>query len=56
MVLQTQRLFGAVWLVSAHHAVRHAAGDLLAVVQQDASVRYRNIWVRRLTGYDQAAK
>jgi hypothetical protein len=31
----------------------HAAEEPLALQNHDTKVRYRNIWVRRLTGYDQ---
>ena len=34
----------------------HAAEEPLGLQNHDTSVRYRNIWVRRLTGYDQPVK
>jgi hypothetical protein len=34
----------------------HGAEEPLGLQNHDTSVRYRNIWVRRLTGYDQPAK
>ncbi len=41
----------------AHRAVRkyeaHAAEESLALQDHDTKVRYRNIWVRKLKGYDQ---
>lgn len=41
----------------AHRAIRpyepHEAEEPLALQDHDVPVRYRNIWVRRLTGYDQ---
>lgn len=44
----------------AHRAVGvytpHAAEESLALQDHDTPVRYRNIWVRRLTGYDQPEK
>ena len=41
----------------AHRVVRqyepHAAEEPLSLQDHDTKVRYRNIWVRRLKGYDQ---
>ena len=34
----------------------HGAEEPLGLQNHDTGVRYRNIWVRRLTGYDQPAK
>ena len=31
----------------------HGAEEPLALQDHDTRVRFRNIWVRRLTGYDQ---
>jgi len=44
----------------SHRAVgtyeAHGVEEPLGLQNHDTSVRYRNIWVRRLTGYDQPAK